>query len=73
MQNTRARIVSARLLVNTSTPCNDRDDFDGFIGIVAKRVFSVAISEGFFDPLANFCLGFFAAATISVSVARSSS
>ena len=61
VQNTWARIFSPRFLVNASTPRNDRDDFDGFIGIVAKRVLSVAVAKGFFDPLTNFSLGWFAA------------
>lgn len=47
--------------MNPSTPRDDRDDFDCFIGIVAKRVLSVSISKGFFDPLTNFFLGLFAA------------
>ncbi len=61
VQNTWARIFSARLLVNASVLCNELNDFDGFIGIVAKRVLSVAVAKGFFDPFTDLFFGFFAA------------
>ena len=61
VQNTWARIFSARLLVNASVLGNELKDFDGFIGIVAKRVLSVAVAKGFFDPFSDLFFGFFAA------------
>ena len=41
---------------------DDRDDFDHFIGVIAKFMLPVAIAEGFLKPFTDFGFGLFATA-----------
>ena len=60
VQDAWSRTFTSGFLVNARGSHDDPNDFEDIIGVVAKGVLTIAISEGFFDPFAKFFLGFFA-------------